>query len=74
VAWQRSNGQNHDQIVNMTELSDWADEDGFTPVGGINFNQDSLVIGWSVALGSGNGTNDMLLDNLTVGATTYDFV
>jgi hypothetical protein len=74
VAWQRSNGMNWDQIVNMTELSDWADADGFTPVGGIHFDEDSLVIGWSVALGSGNGAADMYVDNLQIGPTTYEFV
>lgn len=74
VAWQRSNGMNWDQIVNMTELSDWADADGFTPVGGIHFDQNSLIIGWSVALGSGNGAADMYVDNLQIGPTTYEFV
>ena len=73
VAWQRSFGQNRDQISNMTELSDWADADGFTPVGGLTFNANSLVLGWSVALGSGNGTNEIFLDDLQVGGVTYDF-
>jgi hypothetical protein len=74
VAWQRSNSANHDEVSNMTGLSDWADDDGFTAVGGINFNEDSLVLGFSVALGSGNGTNDMYIDNLQVGGVTYDFI
>jgi hypothetical protein len=74
IAWQRSFGVNRDQIVNMTELSDWADADGFTPAGGLHFDENSLVLGWSVALGSGNGTNDMYLDNLKVGGVTYDFL
>ena len=74
VAWQRSNNTNHDQVANMTELSDWADADGFTPAGGVTFNEDSLVLGYSVALGSGNGTGDMYVDNLQVGGVTYDFV
>lgn len=74
VAWQRSGGVNRDEIVNMTELSDWSDVDGFTPAGGLNFNEDSLVLGFQIALGSGNGTNDVYLDNLQVGGVTYDFV
>jgi hypothetical protein len=73
VAWQRSFGQNRDQIVNMTELSDWADADGFTPAGGLKFDEDSLILGWSVALGSGNGTANIYLDNLQVAGVTYEF-
>jgi len=73
VAWQRSNGQNWDQIVNMTELSDWADADGFTPAGGVHFDENSIVLGWSIALGSGNGSNDVYLDNLTIGGVTTEF-
>ena len=73
VAWQRSNGQNWDQIVNMTELSDWADADGFTPAGGVHFDQNSVVLGWSIALGSGNGTNNAYLDDLTVGGVVMQF-
>ena len=73
VAWQRSNGQNWDQISNMTEFSDWADADGHTPVGGINFNEDSLVLGWSIALGSGNGTGTMSIDNVQFAGVTTDF-
>ena len=74
VVWQRSFGQNRDQIVNMTGYSDWSDADGFTPAGGLTFNANSLVLGWSVALGSGNGTAVIKLDDLTIGGTTYDFV
>jgi hypothetical protein len=73
VAWQRSNGTNWDQIVNMTELSDWADANGFSVAGGLAFDEDSLIIGWSIAVGSGNGTISVLLDNLAVGPTTYNF-
>ena len=73
VAWQRSNGANHDQIVNMTELSDWADADGFTPAGGITFDENSVVLGWSIALGSGNGTEVAYIDDLQVAGVTYDF-
>jgi hypothetical protein len=72
-AWQRSFGQNRDQIVNITELSDWADADGFTPAGGLNFNANSLILGVSIAYGSGNGTGILFLDNLQVGGVTYDF-
>jgi hypothetical protein len=74
IAWQRANGQNLDQVANMTEFSDWADADGYTPVGGVHFDENSVVLGWSVALGSGNGTNDVYLDNLQVGGVTYDFL
>jgi hypothetical protein len=48
--------------------------DGFTPAGGLHFDEDSVVLGWSVALGSGNGTADMYLDNLKIGGVTYDFI
>jgi hypothetical protein len=73
VAWQRSFGQNRDQIVNMTEFSDWADADGFTPAGGLKFDEDSLVLGWSIAVGSGGGTNTMFVDDLRVAGVTYEF-
>ena len=73
VAWQRSLGVNHDQIVNMTEFSNWSDADGFTPAGGLHFDEGSVVLGWSVALGSGNGTSTMYLDDLQVGGVSYDF-
>lgn len=73
VAWQRSFGQNRDQIINMTEFSDWSDADGFTPAGGLNFNEDSLVLAWSIALGSGNGTAVMSVDNLQFAGVTTDF-
>jgi hypothetical protein len=58
----------------MTEFSDWADADGFTPAGGLNFNQNSVVLGYSVALGSGNGTTDVYLDNVQVFGVTYEFL
>ena len=73
TAWQRSFGQNRDQIVNMTEFSDWSDANGFTPAGGLHFDQNSLVLGYSLALGSGNGTADMYVDNLVVNGVTMDF-
>jgi hypothetical protein len=73
VAWQRSFGQNRDQISNMTEFSDWSDANGFTPTGGLNFNANSLVLGWSVAVGSGNGANEVFLDDLQIGGVVYDF-
>ena len=73
TAWQRSFGVNRDQIVNMTEFSDWSDADGFTPAGGLHFDEDSLVLGWSVAYGSGNGAGVMYLDDLTVGGVTMQF-
>lgn len=73
VAWQRSNGQNFDTVDNMTTLSDWADEDGFTPTGGVTFDEDSVVLGWSVAYGSGNGTGVMYVDDVQVGGVTYDY-
>ena len=73
VAWQRSFGVNRDQIVNMTEFSDWADADGFTPAGGLHFDENSLILGYSIALGSGNGTNNIYMDNLQFGGVTMDF-
>ena len=73
VAWQRANGQNFDQIANMTTFSDWSDADGHTVAGGLTFNEDSLVLGWSIALGSGNGTGSMSIDNVQVGGVTTDF-
>jgi hypothetical protein len=74
VAWQRSSGTNWDQIANMTELSDWADADGHTVAGGLTFDEDSLVLGYSIAVGSGNGTNDVYVDDLVVNGVTYDFI
>ena len=73
TAWQRSFNVNRDQIVNMTEFSDWADADGFTPAGGLHFDENSLILGYSVALGSGNGTADIYFDNLKVDGVTMDF-
>ena len=51
-----------------------ADADGFTPAGGLNFNEDSLVLGFSLALGSGNGTAEIYVKDLTVGGVSYEFV
>ena len=73
VAWQRSNGQNHDQVANMTEFSDWADADGYTPVGGVNFNENSVVLGYSIGLGSGAGSGSAYVDNVQLAGVTYDF-
>jgi hypothetical protein len=73
VAWQRSNGVNHDQVANMTTLSDWSDADGFTPAGGVTFNEDSVVLGWSLAYGSGNGTGIMYVDDVQLGGVKYDY-
>lgn len=73
VAWQRSFGVNRDQIVNMTEYSDWADADGFTPAGGLHFDENSLILGYSIALGSGNGTADIYMDNVRFDGVTMDF-
>jgi hypothetical protein len=72
-AWQRSFGQNRDQIVNITHFSDWADANGYTPTGGLHFDQNSLILGYSIALGSGNGTADIYMDNLKVDGVTMDF-
>ena len=74
VAWQRSFSVNRDQIVDMTEFSDWSDANGFTPAGGLTFNENSVVLGWSIALGSGNGTNDAFIDDLQVSGVTYDWM
>jgi hypothetical protein len=73
-AWQRSFGQNRDTFPNIVALSEWADADGFTPAGGLHFDANSIILGWSIALGSGNGTTNVYLDNLTVGGVTMDFV
>jgi hypothetical protein len=73
-AWQRSFGANRDFAPNIRPLSDWADADGFTSAGGLHFDEDSVVLGWSIALGSGNGTTNAFLDNLQVGGVTYDFI
>ena len=73
TAWERANGQNYDQIVNMTTFADWADANGFTPTGGIHIDANSLVLGWSIADGSGNGTNSMYLDHLHVGGQAINF-
>ena len=73
VAWQRSLGTNFDQIANMARLSDWADADGHSPAGGIHFDEDSLVLGWSIALGSGNGAGTMSIDNVQFAGVTTDF-
>lgn len=74
VAWQYSFGVNRDGVANMTKFSDWSDANGYTPAGGLTFNANSLVLGYSVALGSGNGTADVYIDDLQVGGVTYDFV
>ena len=73
TAWQRSFGVNRDQIVNMAEYSDWADADGFTPAGGLHFDENSVILGWSIALGSGNGAADIYLDNFKFDGVTMDF-
>jgi hypothetical protein len=73
-AWQRSNGANHDSFPDIVPLSDWADASGYTPAGGVHFDQNSVVLGWSIALGSGNGTTNAFIDNLQVGGVTYDFI
>jgi hypothetical protein len=73
-AWQRSNGANHDAYPDIRPLSDWQDASGYTAAGGVHFDQNSLVLGWSIALGSGNGTNSAFLDHLQVGGVTYDFM
>jgi hypothetical protein len=82
VAWQRSNGANHDAVAQMTTLSNWADADGYTPTAGLageagatlHFDENSVVLGFSVALGSGNGTTNAYVNNLHVSGVSYDFV
>jgi hypothetical protein len=73
-AWQRSNGANHDSYPDIVALSTWQSAAGYTPTGGIHFDQNSVVLGWSIALGSGNGTTDAYVDHLQVGKVSYDFV
>ena len=72
-AWQRSFGANRDELANMTVFSDWADADGFTPTGGLHFDENSLILGYSIALGSTNGANNIYMDNLQFGGVTMDF-
>lgn len=72
-AWQRSNGANRDSYPDIVPLSNWADADGYTPAGGIHFDEHSVVLGWSIAYGSGNGTGSMYLDHLEVGTATVNF-
>ena len=75
VAWEHtySPSHNYDNISDMTTLSDWADANGFTPVGGIHVDQNSVVLGWQIAVGSFNGTNDMYIDHLHVAGQTIQF-
>jgi hypothetical protein len=72
-AWQRSNGANRDVYPDIVHLSNWADADGYTPAGGLHFDDHSVVLGWSIAYGSGNGTGSMYLDHLEVGTATVNF-
>jgi hypothetical protein len=75
VAWEHTYTPSHnfDSISDMTRLSDWADSNGFTPVGGIHVDQNSIVLGWQIAVGSFNGTNDMYIDHLHVGGQAINF-
>jgi hypothetical protein len=57
----------------MTTLSDWADADGYTPAGGLNFSENSLVLGWSLAAGSGGGTATYFVDNVNVAGVVLEF-
>ena len=57
----------------MTTFSDWSDASGYTPTGGLHFDENSAVLGWSIAYGSGNGTGVTFVDDLQVGAVTYEF-
>ena len=57
----------------MTEFSDWTDADGFTPAGGLHSTRTACIFGYSVALGSGKGTNDIYMDNLQFDGVTMHF-
>jgi hypothetical protein len=76
VAWQRSASTNWDQVANMTNLSNWADADGFGANIGLplNFSESSLVLGFAIAYGSGNGTGVMYINNLSVNGVAYDIL
>jgi hypothetical protein len=74
AAWQRSNGLNHDAYPDIRPLSDWSDADGYTAGGGLHFDQNSLILGWSIALGSGNGTTNAYVDHLQVGGVGTEFM
>jgi len=73
-AWQHSSSGNHDVYPDFRPLSDWSDASGYTPTGGVHFDQNSVVIGWQIALGSGNGTTDAYLDHLVVGGVQTEFM
>jgi|GEM_PF-7123586 len=72
-AWERANGQNLDFGNNFATLSVWESAAGFTPTGGIHVDANSIVLGWQIADGSGNGTNSMYLDHLHVGGQAINF-
>jgi hypothetical protein len=72
-AWQRSNGANHDSDPDIVPISTWGSAAGHTANGGIHFDQNSVIVGWSIALGSGNGTTEAYVDHLQVGKVSYDF-
>lgn len=72
-AWERANGHNIDFGNNFATLSTWESAAGFTPTGGIHVDANSVVLGWSIADGSGNGANSMYLDHLHVGGQAINF-
>ena len=74
-AWEHtySPSQNIDFGPNFATLSTWASAAGFTPTGGIHVDANSIVLGWQIADGSGNGTNSMYLDHLHVGGQAINF-
>lgn len=71
VAWQRSNSQNFfNSAADFKALSIWKTDAGFTPAGGVNFSEDSAVLGFSIAYGSSNGSFVGQLDNLAIGSSS----
>ncbi|HEY0314628.1 MAG TPA: hypothetical protein VGC56_19295 [Allosphingosinicella sp.] len=74
-AWEHtySPSQNIDFGPNFATLSTWESAAGFTPTGGIHVDANSIVLGWQIADGSGNGTNSMFLDHLHVGGQAINF-
>lgn len=72
-AWQRSNNANRDVYPDIVEFDDWSDAGGYTPNGGVTFNANSVVLGYSIGLGSGAGSGTAVVGSARVGDVIYDF-
>ena len=61
---------NFDTAGNWQPISTWSSPGGFTPApNGLNFNAASVIYGVSLGVGSGWGTYDGAIDNVTIGFT-----